>query len=239
MSRHSILISSDVQALLTFDDSFSDREGFTILVADTGSQLLDMARKECPDIIFLVPSMELDQRNCCRLLKEDSRLSDIPVVAIVDSTETTDLDHCQTARPDDILFTPINTHLFSTSARRILGLAHRSFPRLQTSLRIHHGSNFKTLSVACAYNLSTGGIFIATETPPPINAQVCIILELPTTEDPIHCEGIVTWINDCDKPAYPDIPAGYGVQFLSLKIPDLFAIRSYINSRENNTHSHS
>lgn len=232
MSGHRILISSDVQDLLNFDANFSEREGFSIDVADSGTQLLNKARKERPDIIFLIPSMELDHRNCCRLLKEDSRLSDIPVVAIVNSTEDTDLDHCQVARPDDILFTPINTHLFLTSARRILGLAHRAFSRLQTGLLVHHGNDFKNNRVACAYNLSTGGIFIATETPPAVSSHVCITIELPTTDEPIYCEGIIAWINYHDKPAYPEIPAGYGVQFLSLKIPDLFAIRSYINSQE-------
>lgn len=234
MAGHRILISSDVQELLNLDDSFSQREGFSILVADTGNDLLKKARQEQPDLIFLIPSMELDKRNCCRLLKEDSRLSHIPVVAVVNSSEVADLNHCQIARPDDILFTPITTHLFLTSARRILGLAHRAFSRLQTSLLTHYGPDSSQLKAACAYNLSTGGIFIASETPPAMNAQVCIKLELPTAEQPILCDGIVAWINYVDKPAYPEIPAGFGVQFLSLKIPDLFAIRHYIENKDSN-----
>lgn len=232
MAQHTILISAEVQNLLNLDDDFSKKEGFSILVASSAKDLLKQAREHHPHIIFLIPSLELDQRNCCRLLKEDSRVSDIPVVAVVDSTAAEDLDHCHHARPDDILFTPINTHLFLTSARRILGLAHRAFSRLQTSLVVDYGTDKNTMKVACAYNLSTGGIFISTETPPQVNNQVHITLVLPPGKEPLHCEGIVTWINHTKTPAYPDIPPGFGVQFMSLNISDLFAIRNFIDSQE-------
>nr|WP_320114367.1 PilZ domain-containing protein [uncultured Desulfuromonas sp.] len=232
MAQHSILISADVQALLKLDDDFSRKEGFSILVASSAKDLLKQAREHHPDIIFLIPSMEVDQRNCCRLLKEDSRVSDIPVVAVVNSAAADDLDHCHHARPDDILFTPINSHLFLTSARRILGLAHRSFSRLQTSLVVDYGTDKNQKRVACAYNLSTGGIFISTETPPKVNKQVFISMALPPSKETLHCEGIVTWINHTKNPAYPDIPPGFGVQFMSLNISDLFAIRNFIDSQE-------
>ena len=232
MAQHSILISAEVQSLLRLDDDFSQKEGFIVFVAESAKDLLKKARDHHPDIIFLIPSLELDQRNCCRLLKEDSRVSDIPVVAIVDSTADEDLDHCHQARPDDILFTPINTHLFLTSARRILGLAHRSFSRLQTSLVVDYGLTKTKKRVACAYNLSTGGIFISTETPPKVNEQIHISLILPPSKEALHCEGIVTWINHAKAPAYPDIPPGFGVQFMSLNISDLFAIRNFIDNQE-------
>lgn len=234
MAEHCILISSDVQDLLNLDDDFSRKEGFSLLVASSAKDLLKLAREHHPSIIFLIPSMELDQRNCCRLLKEDSRVANIPVVAVVDSAAAEDLEHCHHARPDDILFTPINTHLFLTSARRILGLAHRSFSRLQTSLVVDYGSDKNAQRVACAYNLSTGGIFIATETPPGVNEQIFVTLTLPPSKTPLQCEGIVTWINYSKTPAYPEIPAGFGVQFMSLNIADLFAIRNFIDNEEKN-----
>lgn len=166
MAQHSILISADVQALLNLDDDFSKKEGFSILVASSAKDLLKQAREHHPNIIFLIPSMEVDQRNCCRLLKEDSRVSDIPVVAVVNSTTADDLDHCHHARPDDILFTPINNHLFLTSARRILGLAHRSFSRLQTSLVVDYGTD-KDQKGSPALTISAPAAFSSQQRFPP------------------------------------------------------------------------
>ncbi|MBN2644832.1 MAG: PilZ domain-containing protein [Desulfuromonadaceae bacterium] len=224
-----ILISGEVQQLLTLDDAFSAREGVDIHVAPHGPDLLKLARELHPDIIFIAPQASAGGNSCCRLLKEDSRIKDIPVVAVVDGEDPEEREYCFRIKPDDILFKPINNHLFLASARRILGLAHRSFYRLQTSLVVQFGQSVDELRVACAYNLSSGGVFIATENPPDLNSRLVVRLSLPTATRPICGDAIVTWINENDAPLRPEMPAGVGVQFLSLNMQDLFAIRSYID----------
>ncbi|MEA3465721.1 MAG: PilZ domain-containing protein [Thermodesulfobacteriota bacterium] len=230
-----ILISAEINELLSIDDNFADREGVIILIGKDSAELLELARTKTPDIIFNSPSCEQDERAYCRLLKEDSRISDIPVVAVVDSTKLTDLNHVQDERPADVLFTPINTHLFLASARRVLGLAHRAFPRLQTSLLIHFGTRKDNLHTACAFNLSTGGVFIATGRPPEINETISVQIDLSTAADPILCQGTVTWHNHIEEPSRPEMPVGFGLQFTSLKMDDLFAIRSFIDNLESHS----
>ncbi|MDY0189154.1 MAG: PilZ domain-containing protein [Desulfuromonas sp.] len=234
MENKKILISAQVKNLISFDSSFSEREGFTILTSQDATDLLTIARTQAPDIIFISPACTKDDRTCCRLLKEDSRINHIPVVAIVDSTKLAELNHVQHERPADVLFTPVNTHLFLASARRILGLASRAFPRQQTSLLIHFGLEPQDLHTACAFNLSTGGVFIATDNPPPIDAAIYIQLDLYTAEDSILCQGVVTWHNDISDPSRPEMPSGFGLQFASLKITDLFAIRTFIDELTKN-----
>jgi len=229
MESKKILISANVETLVSFDSSFSDREGFSILTSKDSADLLNIARTQAPDIIFLSPACTAEDRTSSRLLKEDNRISHIPIVAIIDSTKLAKLNHVQHERPADVLFTPVNTHLFLASARRILGLASRAFPRQQTSLLIHFGLDPEKLTTACAFNLSTGGVFIATETPPPIDAAVHIQLDLHTAEESILCQGVVTWHNTNPVPVRPEMPSGFGLQFASLKITDLFAIRTFID----------
>lgn len=234
MDSKKILISAKVETLISFDSSFSDREGFTILTSKDAADLLNIARTQAPDIIFISPACTKDDRTCCRLLKEDSRIRHIPIVAIVDSTKLAELNHVQHERPADVLFTPVNTHLFLASARRILGLASRAFPRRQTSLLIHFGIDPIKMFTACAFNLSTGGVFIATENPPSIDAVVNIQLDLHTADDSILCQGVVTWHNSKEDPSQPEMPPGFGLQFASLKITDLFAIRTFIDELTKN-----
>jgi len=223
-----ILISEKVKELLTIDDNFSQREGFTITVGADCADMLKQARNDAPDIIFAAPSCTKDDFTCCRLLREDNRISTIPVVTIVDSSKLAELNHVQQDRPADVLFTPINTHLFLASARRILGLPHRSSSRLQTSLLVHFGLKKENLRTACAFNLSSGGVFIASDHPPKVDETVYLQIDLATAEEPILCQGVVTWHNHSDQPSHEEMPGGFGVQFASLKVSDLFALRNYI-----------
>ncbi len=224
-----ILISSQVKKMLTFDPNSSEQDGFCVRIGENCADMLNIARTQEPDIIFTSPACTTEDRTCCRLLREDSRICHIPIVAIVDSSKVAELNHVQHDRPDDVLFTPVNNHLFLASARRILGLSHRAFPRQQTSLLIHFGTNDHKLRTACAFNLSTGGVFIATENPLPLDTVVYIQLDLQTATEPIECQGVVTWHNAGSNPSQPDIPCGFGVQLASLKISDLFAIRTFID----------
>ncbi|MBW2184976.1 MAG: PilZ domain-containing protein [Deltaproteobacteria bacterium] len=232
VKQKKILISETVQELLTIDDNFSEREGFTIHVGKDCAELLSQTRGDTPDIIFASPSCNQDDFTFCRLLREDNRISSIPVVTIVDSSKLAETNHVLHDRPADVLFTPINTHLFLASARRILGLSHRSFSRRQTSQLIHFGLNEEILRTACAFNLSSGGVFIATDHLPKIDETVFIQLDLTTAESPILCQGVVTWHNHSEQPSHPEMPGGFGLQFASLKVSDLFALRNFIKGVE-------
>ncbi len=232
MAKYSILISAAVQDLLHLDNSFAEQEGFTLLIAADMPTLLTLAREHKPDVIFIAPydSAAGEATSCCCCLtKDDPEIREIPIIAVVDGENESHRLQCKRDKPDDILFTPLNTHLFLASARRILGLPHRAFDRTQTCLRADFGPERNALRPACAYNLSCGGIFIVTESKISLNSRIIVRLELPQSDTPIFCESIVTWINSSINPQKPDIPAGIGLQFLSLNANDLFAIRSYIN----------
>ncbi len=223
-----VLISAEVSSLLNLDDSFSEREGFIIRVGSDCEDLVEIARRDRPDVIFTAPSSTQSDSTCCHLLKKNADVCDIPVIAVVDSSKLAELNHVQHERPDDVLFTPVSTHLFLAAARKALGLKHRAFPRLQTSLLIHFGTNPTDLRTACAFNLSTGGVFIATEQLPNIDDEMHIQIDVPTADQPIVCQGIVTWLNQLENPTRPEIPAGFGMQFTTLKVSDLFSLRAFI-----------
>ena len=237
MAQQTILISASVHGLLQqIDNEFAAREGFSLIVAADVSDLLITARAQIPDVIFVTPYDTYGNEQticCCKSIKDDPKLSHIPVIAIVEGEKREQIERCQQHKPDDILFTPVNTHLFLASARRSLGLPHRSFIRVQTSLKVEFGLNRHYLRPACAYNLSTGGVFIATEPSVAINSRLIVKLDLPGTNAPIYCESIVSWINASVDPENPEIPSGIGLQFLSLNATDLFAIHNYVNQREN------
>ena len=59
-------------------------------------------------------------------------------------------------------------------------------------------------------NLSVGGLFAATEQPPPRGQVVSLELDLGDSHThPIL--GTVTWVNDGHDPRAPELPAGFGI----------------------------
>jgi uncharacterized protein (TIGR02266 family) len=238
MADNTILISPAVRKLLHIDDSFAAHEGFNLLTAQDTSDLFVTARAQHPDIIFITPDDSAGhdpQSCCCRLLRDDPDIGDIPIIAIIDGNNKVYLNRCQMHKPQDILFTPLSRHLFLAAARRALGLPHRSFDRLQTSLKVDFGTGRNNLRPACAYNLSTGGIFIATESEYLLNSKIIVKLDLPEAGTPIICESVVSWINHSDDPEQPEIPPGIGLQFLSLNAADLSSIHRFISERRNSS----
>lgn len=62
-------------------------------------------------------------------------------------------------------------------------------------------------------NVNEGGLFIETETPPPMETRVALEFKLPGRDAPIRARGRVAWIRDASP---EEGPAGMGVEFEQL-----------------------
>lgn len=72
-------------------------------------------------------------------------------------------------------------------------------------------------------NLSVGGLFAASPSPPMVGQVVW--LELTLGQQPAFpVVGTVTWINDPQKPKAADLPQGFGVKITRIAFPHKLAI---------------
>jgi uncharacterized protein (TIGR02266 family) len=107
----------------------------------------------------------------------------------------------------------------------------RTSPRidLHAEVTLDSETNFFQGFQGITENISDGGIFIATLSPPPLGDRVVMHLVLPGGT-PFSCEGVVRWIrtNDADE------PTGCGVQFGDLDGPQARLVRDLMSklSRE-------
>lgn len=89
----------------------------------------------------------------------------------------------------------------------------RTSPRiaLHAEVTLDSETNFFEGFTGVTENISDGGVFISTLSPPPLGDRVVVHLALPggTTLD---CEGVVRWIRTNES----DEPTGCGVQFGAL-----------------------
>lgn len=77
-----LLIDDDPKMLKAFFDKFS-REGFEVVTASSGVVGIDLAKKECPDLILLDILMPgIDGIEVLKRLKDSSETQNIPVAML-------------------------------------------------------------------------------------------------------------------------------------------------------------
>ncbi|MEO6951863.1 MAG: TIGR02266 family protein [Polyangia bacterium] len=79
-------------------------------------------------------------------------------------------------------------------------------------------------------NVSTGGIFVATYTPPPMGSEVELTLQL-ETQNPLHLRGKVCWIRTVDTES-EFAPAGCGIQWTNLTPEAQKIISAFVGKRD-------
>lgn len=76
-------------------------------------------------------------------------------------------------------------------------------------------------------NISKGGLFIRSEQPLPLNAEVSLVLRLPATGTCIRATGRVVWNYDMLKGTSRIVP-GSGIRFVDMSPQDLAALEAYL-----------
>ena len=89
----------------------------------------------------------------------------------------------------------------------------RGFPRVQTRLQVGWSSPREFL-VAYSENISRGGIFVATQNPPPVREMVELLLELPDGQAPAKTNAEVVQCVTAEQAQATGKTAGAGLQFI-------------------------
>lgn len=229
MGWRKILLADDIDLFMELERTYFHREGFELLVARSGPQVLEMAAAAGPNLILMNLDMqEMAGDECCRRLKGNPSLRQIPVLLVVDGGQTDDLERCQEAGCDDVVAKPINRHLFLQTAGRYLNISDRVAPRVSARMRIHYGTGTQKLLINYSVNLSTGGVFIETKDILPLETPLSLEFILPDQEKTIRCLGRVAWVNALERIVSPKLPPGMGIQFVDLSLDDLHALREFI-----------
>ena len=231
MERKRIVLADDVELFLMLEKTFFNREEFDLITARNGREALEAIRKTKPDLVFLdlfMPEMNGDE--CCGAVKNDEAYRHIPIIIVTTAGREEDLERCRSAGCDDIVHKPINRHDFLAAVRRLLKVAERGAQRFSAQLRVHYGASSHDLLSDYSIDLSTGGLFLATDHPLPADTPLKMEFLLPTSETAIHCNARVAWVNDAKQLKKATLPIGMGVQFLDLSLADMDAIRKYIKN---------
>lgn len=119
-SQFTILVAEDNTDLRKFIKSIL-LCNYNVIEAENGAIALDMARKECPDIIIsdiLMP--EMDGKQLCLQIKQDVQTCHIPFIIITALISETDQIDGLTVGADDYLTKPFNPEILKTKIKNVL-----------------------------------------------------------------------------------------------------------------------
>lgn len=103
-----ILVADDMEMNRSVMVELLEGRGLTALEAENGGEVLKLAGKYMPDLIFMDVRMPvMDGIKATRILKQDPKLKDIPVV-ILTAYADTQIDQNSPDEADDILYKPVS-----------------------------------------------------------------------------------------------------------------------------------
>ncbi len=121
MSKATVLVvddEEDIRELVTLN---LDREGYRVLICETGEQALALAKVKAPDLIVLDLMLPgIDGLEVCKRLKANSTLQQIPVVMLTAKGEESDIVAGLELGADDYVTKPFSGKVLVARVRRLL-----------------------------------------------------------------------------------------------------------------------
>jgi len=235
MERKRILLSDNVELFMMLENTVFNRKEFELITARCGKDLLKLAKKEEPDLIFINLFMpDVNGELCCREIRGDDRIAKIPIVLVVPKTLKKNGDKYRESGCNDILYKPINRSDFLTVTRKYLHYMERVDDRFNARMKIKYYVLSQGVHYSYSVDINSGGLFLETENPPMVNTPLDLEFQLPDTDSVIRCKAIGAWINDPKEPKKPKLPTGIGVHFLDISSNDRYAINEFIKGNAEN-----
>jgi uncharacterized protein (TIGR02266 family) len=227
-----ILLVDDVELFLELEKTFFSRMNTVeTLLARSGKQALEAIRRDRPQLVYMdlyMPDMDGDQ--CCRMVKSDPELAKTPIVMVTGGGKEEDFERCWQAGCDDIIVKPINPNQFMAMAKKYLNVALRAAPRYADRLTVSYSTSDNSEQSLTNYtvNISTGGVFLETASPLPVDTKLRLEIQLPGQASPLRTTARVAWVNDAQLDMRPNLPKAMGLQFLEITLKDLHLLREHL-----------
>jgi uncharacterized protein (TIGR02266 family) len=230
-ARKKILVADDTELFRELGSVFLARLG-SVLTASSGSEALEIARREQPDVMivdFEMPDMCGD--NLCRAVKADRDLHRTPVILVTSGRCAEDHARAVHAQADDVLMKPLNRMQLGLSVSRMLGEnRHLALARVpfdeEVRIRLVRAD---ASSWGVVRDLSRGGVFVELLGKLPVETELDLDFRLPDVSKPLRPTAQVMWAGPHPKSRAP----GMGLRFLALDRSSTQQIDSFVHQYTN------
>ncbi len=212
-----VLLVDDVAVFLEMQRVFLRNSAVNIFTARDGVEALEMARNTRPGLIFMDLHMpNMNGAECCALLKQDPLLRSVPVVIVSTEGKEPDRSLCFKAGCDAFITKPIDRNIYLETARKYLPSIDRRYPRVPCRARIKFRMNGEVSSGEIC-DVSLQGLYVASECEVAVDGMLELAFALHEGDGAlVQVKGRVAWVNGKKDRKNPDLPPGFGVEFIAI-----------------------
>ena len=138
MAKEKILVVDDEEDILELLRYNLLREGYNVSCAASGEEALRLAQSEIPDLLvqdLMLPG--IDGLEVTKILKNDSRTRDIPIVMLTAKGEEADIVTSLVLGADDYITKPFSPRVLVARVRAVLRRKVKEYKEETPVLRIH------------------------------------------------------------------------------------------------------
>ena len=138
MAKEKILVVDDEEDILELIRFNLVREGYKVLCAPSGEEAMNIGQSEIPDLMVLDLMLPgIDGLEVTRILKNDSRTKDIPIVMLTAKGEEADIVTGLELGADDYITKPFSPRVLVARVRAVLRRQLKEYKEETPVLRIH------------------------------------------------------------------------------------------------------
>lgn len=228
MQTKKILVVDDVKFFIELQKSFLKRTNCNLLTASNGREALEIIKTERPDLVLMdlyMPEMNGDE--CCKIVKSDPELKQIPVIMVTKAGEEDEKARCFLAGCDEFVTKPINRMDLLSKVKNFLHVLIREHVRVPANTNVTFVNEGEE-HASVMYDISEGGMFIVHHRPLPVGSKLALSFMLPKSGTLYTADGDVVRIIE-DKPDNPPhIMPGMGIKFSNLSLEVRMAIADFV-----------
>ena len=216
MSVKKILLVDDVELSLDMERLALARSNCTILTAATGKEALESIKKEKPDLILLdlyMPEMNGDE--CCRTIKGDPLMKDIPVIMTTSMGDDGDREKCFSSGADDFIDKPFKSINLLKKVEKFIDIIIREHIRNTTDGQVFFQDEDEKYE-GRVQDLGKGGMFIESDSLLPLGTVLNVSFTIPGSSHKVEVEGEVVRVSEGNVSFRQDVIKGMGIKFLNI-----------------------
>ena len=206
-----ILLVDHSRGALLFQESILRRRVAAIATALSGSEALERAREERPDLImFGFDLFDMSGPEFCRHIRHDADTRKISLLFVCDRVHEEHSELCREAGCNDVIFRPLQRHDLDTKITKLTSIPARRQLRTVTRIEVtlEHGGH---VLLGRSLNISATGMLIESDRVLPGDGTLRLQFYLPGEPNAVQVTVEVL------RSEFAGTMAQYGVQFVNLR----------------------
>ncbi|MGN6186108.1 MAG: PilZ domain-containing protein [Thermoanaerobaculia bacterium] len=218
-----ILLVDHSRGALLFQETILRRRDMAILTSLAGSEGLQKARVEKPNlIIFGYDLFDMNAPEFCREIRHDDQTRAISLLLVSDREHPEHGDLCLSAGCNDVIFRPLQKPELDQKVERLTNIPVRRQLRTITKIEVSMEKNGRFV-LGRSINISSTGMLIEVDRVLPHEGPVRLHFYLPADPKPLQIIGEVL------RAEFTGSMSKYGVRFLSSTEEDRQRISRYVH----------